>query len=112
MDPLLDEETVDDGAGIEERAQSSLPPLEPVCEPLREPHRADLRRRGGPVVRHAMERQPLGLQIQHGIARGGVAIARLAGGADDREPLVAGRDGDRDAGHRLEGDGAIGERSV
>src|SRR6476659_2980528 len=38
------------------------------------------------VVRDAMERQRLRFGVEHRVARGGVAVARLAGRAGDGEP--------------------------
>src|SRR5215468_6015259 len=66
---------------------------------LRQSRRAYLPRRAPIVVRHAIEREPRSLAIREGIAGLVAAIARLAGGADDRQPLTMLRRRNGRAGH-------------
>src|SRR5262249_57385841 len=69
-------------------------PLEATRQALRKAGRADLLRRPRMVVGDAKKREARALQVGERPAGGVVAVARLAGRADDGEPLAVacGRD--------------------
>src|SRR6185369_2669400 len=87
-----------------------------TAEPLRQRRRqlrgTHLGRRGLVVVGHAKERQHAIVAVEHRVARGGIAVARLPGRAGDREPTPVRRERDRDAGRRSEVAGLSGAAQV
>src|SRR5258708_6081365 len=74
--------------------------LEAAREPLGQSRRADFLRRRIAIVGHAIESHPGSLQVRQRIARLVAPVPRLAGRADDGQPLTMGPDGNRRSGHR------------
>src|SRR6266536_2350932 len=75
-------------------AATSLSALEPAREALRQSRGPHLGRSRAPVVGDAVEGEGGAVGVEHGVAGGGVPVARLPRRAHDGEPAAMGRQRD------------------
>lgn len=86
--------------------------LKPHGEPFGKSGGTDLLRGGAMIVRNAKKRHPFPRWVEKSVARLIIPVARLADGANDRQPLTMPGRRDGGAGHRFERHGVPARANV